>query len=683
MKNDFDFGGTATLYGVRCDDGVTLYHSFDDQDGKRVPLVWQHDHRNPENVLGHAILSKRDNGIYCYCKFNDSDKAQSAKEAVKNGDIDSLSIFADKLQKDGNIVNHGIIREVSLVFAGANPGAKIDYVKHAIDTDGVNYLAHAETYEDSDSSILIHSGEQIELFENDEYDKDYFNENSKEEKTIMEDNKNITMTSEDLNDVIQHAVGAALDAKEASDNETVEEVLKTLTPKQRNAVNLLVGSIAEEFENNSVQHSDMEEDMNDEPDDDEEAEEYEDVNPEDYTDEEDIEDEEEVEHSSINLGGNEDMYENVFDQNGYDNNDAIIMHSTIENETLRLFQEDKVNFKQALDRTLKSEAGQDYLAHAAATGITNISNLFPEPKLVGDTPFIIKKDAEWVEDIFKDVSKQSFGRIKSVAYDTTQEAARAKGYIKGNLKVDQQFAALKRITTPTVVYSKATLDKQDILEITDFNVIAIMKQGLDVTLRYEIARQFLISDGRASTSPDKINDENIRPIHSDNELYTIRKVVTLADSASGKQTVDVIRPAVLDARRMYKGSGSLKCYAPATVINSMLLAQDTTGRDLYDSEDKLATALRVKKIVEVPEMESATYTDTDANKTYKILAIFVNMRDYVMGAVKGGETSSYEQFDIDYNQMKYLTETFCSGALVVPKSAIVIMSEVTTSNPTG
>lgn len=686
--NNFDFSGTATLYGVKCQDGVTLYHSFDDQDGKRVPLVWQHDHKDPTNVLGHAILKKNGNGMYCYCKFNDSDKAQSAKAAVKNGDLDSLSIFADKLTKQGNIVTHGTIREVSLVYAGANPGAKIDYVKHSIDTYGDECLVHAETYEDSDSCIIIHGDGFIEDLSDSEedYSQDYYESNQnelknlEEEKNMTENVQNvnedsITLTKENLTDVISHAVGAALNAKEAEDNETVQDVIETLSPKQRNAVNIMIGAMAEKFEN-QLQHSDMD----DEDHDDQDVDDYnDDQDADNYDDEEDAEDDY-VEQSDMNLGG-DNMFENVFE--GTSGNDVLAHAAMVEQETMDLFLNDKVNFKTAFERARNSEIGQDYLAHAAADGIRNISNLFPEPKLVGDVPFLIKKDADWVKDVFADLSKQSFGRVKSIAIDITKEEARAKGYIKGNQKVEQQFESLRRVTTPTVVYSKAKLDKQDILEITDFNVVAIMKQGLDVNLRYEIARQILISDGREVGTNDKINNENIRPISLDSEVYTIRKTVTIPANAKGKDILDLFRPIVLNARSEYHGSGSLKMYAGAEIINSMLLAQDTTGRDLFDSEDKLATALRAKKIVEVPDMNSATYKDADTNKNYKVLAIFVNLTDYIMGAVKGGETSSYEQFDIDYNQMKYLTETFCSGALVVPKSAIVIMQEIVTSNPTG
>lgn len=700
--NNFDFGGTATLYGVKCQDGVTLYHSFDDQDGKRVPLVWQHDHKDPTNVLGHAILKKNGNGMYCYCKFNDSDKAQSAKAAVKNGDLDSLSIYADKLTKQGNIVTHGTIREVSLVYAGANPGAKIDYVKHSVDSYGDECLAHAETYEDSDSSIIIHGDGFIEDLSDvcEDYDIQYFNDNQNEERNLeeeknMEDNKNtITLDKENLENVISHAVQTAMDVNEEKNNMTVGEILDTLTPEQKKVVEYIIDNEVEEgisnyLEENNIQHSDMD-DEDYEADDDDDDDDNSDITEEDLEDlsDDELEDlndaidaeNDSIEQSDMNLGGN-DMYENIFE--GTSDNDVLAHAAMVEQETMDLFLNDKVNFKTAFERARNSEIGQDYLAHAAADGIRNISNLFPEPKLVGDVPFLIKKDADWVKDVFADLSKQSFGRVKSIAIDITKEEARAKGYIKGNQKVEQQFESLRRVTTPTVVYSKAKLDKQDILEITDFNVVAIMKQGLDVNLRYEIARQILISDGREVGTNDKINNENIRPISLDSEVYTIRKTVTIPVNAKGKDILDLFRPIVLNARSEYHGSGSLKMYAGAEIINSMLLAQDTTGRDLFDSEDKLATALRAKKIVEVPDMNSATYKDPDTNKNYKVLAIFVNLTDYIMGAVKGGETSSYEQFDIDYNQMKYLTETFCSGALVVPKSAIVIMQEIVTSNPTG
>ena len=580
MAKKYDFSGWATKANIRCSDGRTISHdAFKDCDGAIVPLVWNHQHNDPNNILGKVLLKNRGEGVYAYGSFNDSESGRLAKMLVEHGDISSLSILANNIKQVGSDVIHGVIREVSLVLAGANPEACI-------------------------AEVVTHSGEIDTTAA-----QMWFNEPIVLDDEEMEDNM----------EIISHAEKENTDTKKESE-ETVADVFNTLTEKQKTVVYALIGQALEDAES-------------------------------------DDEDDEKVEHSE---GGN-DMKFNVFDQNGKMDDDTI-RHS----EGLKVIIDDAKRF---------GSMKESFIQHAATYGIENIEYLFPDDKNVTNTPIFIQRDTSWVGDFMNSVHHTPFSRIKSLFADITDDEARAKGYYKGKIKKEELFSLLKRTTIPTTVYKKQKMDRDDVIDITDFNTIAWLKSEMRMMLDEEIARACLIGDGRLPSSDDKINEQNIRPIWTDDDLFTIKTLITFASSVTDDDKAKEFIKACIKARKDYKGSGNPILFTTEENLTNMLLLTDATGRDLYDSIDKLTTKLRVRKIVTVPLMESKTRQVDSA--THTLMGIIVNPADYNIGADKGGAVNMFDDFDIDYNQQKYLIETRCSGALIRPYSAIAIETTTT------
>lgn len=600
---EFDFGGYATKYDLPCADGRTIRkNAFRDQNGAKVPLVWQHQRNEPENVLGHAYLERRDDGMYAYCKFNNSPRGKQAKLLVEHGDINALSIFANNLVQKGGDVNHGVIREVSLVIAGANPGAIIDnpVVQHS---DG-------QEYEDL-SQAMICSGCEISFT-----DVDYTIEHAAQPKSVKMEVQEEEETAVEHADEEKNPPKAKTESPETNDEETVQDVYDTLTDKQKKVVAYLIGAALSDAEGD------------DEDEDDESVQHY---------DEED----------------DPTMYNNVFDQSNVAPARTTLTHD---------------QFAEIVEDAKKNGSFREsFLEHAAQYGIENIDILFPDAKAVTNDPALIKRDTEWVAGVLSETRHVPFSRVKSTAADLTADEARARGYVKGNLKKEEVIKLLKRVTNPTTIYKKQKLDRDDITDITDLNIVAFLKAEMRVMLNEELARAFLVGDGRDPESEDKIDEECIRPIWKDDDMYAHH--VLLAGDATPAQTVET----VIRSRKYYKGSGSPTFYTTADNLVDMLLQVDGIGRRLYNSEAELAAALRVSKIVEVPVMEDLTRSATYGSETKNVslLGIMVNLRDYTVGATSGGQVSMFDDFDIDYNQYKYLLETRCSGALTLPKSALV------------
>lgn len=564
MNKGYDFSGWATKNDILCSDGRTIRKdAFKDNDGKTVPLVWNHSHNDPNNVLGHCVLENRDEGVYTYGTFNDTEQGKNAKSLVEHGDVTALSIWANKLKQNRGDVLHGDIKEVSLVLAGANIGACIDSV-----------IKHGE---ESEEEAVIYSGEDIVLAHADTTTK---SENKEEDKSMA-------------------------DTKE----KTVKDVFDTLTEEQKNVVYALIGQA---LESNS--------------------------------------DDDNMEHSESE-GGNE-MKHNVFDQDEMNGNDTL---SHAEMEAI------------IADGKRFGSMKESFLAHAEEYGIKSIDYLFPEPKTLNNPPEFIKRDMGWVSKVMGTVHHTPFSRIKSMFADITEDEARAKGYIKGKLKKEEVFSLLKRTTTPTTVYKKQKMDRDDVVDITDFDVIAWLKSEMRMMLDEEIARAILIGDGRLSSSDDKINETNIRPIVSDDDLYTIKSKVTVAANATGADKAKAFIDQVIRSRKEYKGSGNPTLFTTEDMVTECLLLEDKIGHKLYKTEAELATTMRVKEIVTVEVMEGLK----DKNSK-EVAGIIVNLADYNVGADKGGSVNMFDDFDIDYNQQKYLIETRCSGALVKPYSAITL-----------
>ena len=567
----FDFSGWATRNNLKCSDGRTIRKdAFKDNNGQKVPLVWNHQHNEPFNILGHALLENREEGVYAYCTFNDTEAGQNAKQLVEHGDVSALSIYANQLKQHGGDVIHGSIREVSLVLAGANPGAFIDSI-----------ICHGE---ESEEEAIIYTGEDISLSHAD-------NEEIKEEKP-MEDTKKV---------------------ENKTDNKTVKDVFDTLTEEQKTVVYALIGQALESAG---------------------------------VTDENDENDDEE----------DNNMKHNVFDQDEMMQGNAL-SHSDME----EIFSDAK--------RT--GSLKEAFLAHNATYGIDQIDTLFPEPKSMNTPPEFIKRDTNWVAGVINGVHHTPFSRIKSMFANITEDEARAKGYIKGKLKKEEVFTLLKRTTTPTTIYKKQKLDRDDIIDITDFDVVAWIKSEMRMMLDEEIARAILVGDGRLTSDDDHINEANIRPIWKDDDLYTIKTKITVGASATDDDKAKAVIKAAVKSRKNYKGSGNPVLYTTEDFLTNCLLLEDTQGYRLYKSEQDVATAMRVSRIVTVPVMENLTRTDS-ASKERTLVGIIVNLNDYNVGADKGGAVNMFDDFDIDYNQQKYLMETRCSGALIKPYSAIAL-----------
>ena len=571
----FDFSGWATRNDLKCSDGRTIRKdAFKDNNGQKVPLVWNHQHNDPLNILGHALLENRQEGVYAYCTFNETEAGQNAKLLVEHGDVSALSIYANQLKQRGSDVIHGAIREVSLVLAGANPGAFIDSV-----------ICHGE---ESEEEAIIYTGEDISLFHA-ECDK---KEETKEEKPVENEKK----TTED-------------EKKTTESEETVGEVLDTLNEKQKTAVFALIAQALENADNSN----------------------------------DDDEEEKEMKH-------------NVFDQDET-MKENVLSHSDIESILS--------------DAKRSGSLKESFLAHTATYGIDQIDTLFPEPKSMNTPPEFIKRDMDWVAGVINGVHHTPFSRIKSMFANITEDEARAKGYIKGNLKKEEVFTLLKRTTTPTTIYKKQKLDRDDILDITDFDVVAWIKGEMRMMLDEEIARAILVGDGRLTSDDDHIPEQNIRPVWKDDDLYTIKTKITVSTTATDDDKAKAMIKAAVKSRKNYKGSGNPVLYTTEDFLTNCLLLEDTQGYRLYKSEQDVATAMRVSKIVTVPVMEGLTRVDSES-KTRTLMGIIVNLKDYNVGADKGGAVNMFDDFDIDYNQQKYLMETRCSGALIKPYSAIAL-----------
>ena len=611
----YDFGGWATRNNLRCTDGRTiLQNAFADCDGKTVPLVWNHKHDGANNVLGHCLLENRDDGVYCYGVFNDNPEGQGAKELVRHGDITGLSIYANGLKHvNGRNVQHGTIREVSLVLAGANPGAYIDDV-----------ICHGEASEDDEARIF--TGLDFEEIVEHSDDKDV-------SEDLKPDDVNINKTK-------------------GQNDETIQDVFDTLTEKQKNVVYAIVGNVIEDVKE-EMKHSDQ-------TDQEEETKMADEKTIKDVFDEM-TEEQKTVVYALVGAaiennngeGDEKNMQHNVFES--YDEGD-VLMHAQAEARDM---------FAEALaDAKTYGSLKESVIAH----GIEDIDLLFPEPKAWTDEPDFITRNLDWVKVVMDGVHKVPFTRIKSWFADLTEEEARAKGYIKGNLKKEQVFSLLKRTTIPTTVYKKQKLNRDDIVDITDFDVVRWIRKEMDFMLHEEIARALLIGDGRDPSSDDKVDPSAIRPIWTDDDFFTIK--YDLGD-ASGRAFIE----GAVRSRSEYKGSGNPVAFMTEQKLTDLLLLTDAVGRDLYDSVDKLATKLRVSKIITVPVMEKCVRVDKSKNKAWALQGLIVNLNDYVVGTNKGGEVRTLDQFDIDYNAQKYLIETRCSGSLVKPFSAIALETE--------
>lgn len=591
MNKDYDFGGWATRNNIQCSDGRTIMKdAFKQNDGQKVPLVWNHQHNDPSEVLGHALLENRDDGVYAYCKFNDTESGQTAKSLVMNGDVDKLSIYANKLKSQMNNVVHGCIREVSLVLAGANPGAYIDSV-----------IVHGEGAEAEEEVIIYNDGEISLSEEND-------NDNSEE----IPNNEEIEH-SDDTNKEKEDST--KMDEKK---EKTVQEVIDTMNEEQKNAMYAVVGQALKDKANG-----------------------------------------EEGDEADKENGGEETMKHNVFDN---DNKDEVLQHSEIIAEAIA-------------DGKKYGSLRESFIQHAAINNIQNLDKLFPDATELYKEPKMIEKDNSWVAKVMNSVKHTPFSRVKTTFGRMNEETARAKGYIKGNKKANIALAVLNRVTTPTTVYIKNEIDRDDVIDITDFDVVAWQKREMRKQLDKELALAMLLGDGRDVSDQNKINEQNIRPVISDDVMYTIKYTVTKGKdytqegnsySDNDSRTKGIIRAAIR-SRKDYKGSGTPTFFTTEDVLTDMLLIEDQNGRRIYNNINDLATALRCKEIVTIPEMEAEAYKD--------IYGIIVNMVDYTAGADKGGSVNMFDDFDIDYNQMKYLIETRMSGALTVPYSAIVLKKE--------
>ena len=650
-KKHYDFAGWATKNNIRCSDGRTIMHgAFSADNGKRVPLVWNHQHDNVRNVLGHADLEERPEGVYAYCSFNNTEHGQDAKDCVKHGDIVALSIYANQLKQNGANVIHGAIREVSLVLAGANRGAVIDSV-----------LEHGELSDDSAEISFVGYGD-IELHHSDldEQDDDYEDEELDE---YQEDDEAEENEEDDEN--LQHADNGEAKKEEKEDGgETVADVMNTLTDKQRKAVAIIIEqAIADSKGDKSMSHAEGDA-QNDAENDDETVEDvYNTLN--------------EKQKKVVNFligealknkdseGGSE-MKHNVFE--GSENVQNTISHAEI-HEICRVGKQ-MGSLKAAVDQAYE----EGVLEHAEGDyGINNIDYLFPDAKAMTTEPELIKRDMGWVDDVFNGVHRTPFKRVKSVFADITEDEARAKGYIKGKFKKEEVFTLLKRTTDPQTIYKKQKLDKDDLEDLEDnFNVLPWIKNEMNMMFREEVARAILIGDGRPSSSDDKIQENHIRPIYNDEDLFTVKVPVEVKSGATEDDIARALIKAMVKARKQYKGTGNPTFFTTEDYLTDCLLIENTLGERLYKSEAEVATAMRASKITTVEPMENKTISIINEGRStsYPLMGVLVNLTDYNVGAKNGGKTDFFEDFDIDFNQQKYLYEARMSGALKKPFSAI-------------
>lgn len=557
----YDFSGYATRANLKCSDGrIIMKDAFKGDDGKQVPLVWNHRHGDPSEVLGHAVLENREDGVYAYCTFNDTENGKIGKALVEHGDINALSICANKLKRVGSQVIHGIIREVSLVLAGANPGAYIEDVISHGDGDG--------------EEAIIYTGENISLYHAEEEPPE---------------------TSEDT-------------SEKKDSTRTVEDVINSMNEEQQRIFYAMVGSaaLAGAEENETT-------------------------------------------------GGSEEMKQNVFDTENRAEVGGVLMHS---DGTAVEFEEIGQIFR---DAKRYGSLKESVLNH----GIDQVDYLFPDDKNLTNVPTFIQRDQAWVREVMNGVHHTPFSRVKSMFADITEDDARAKGYIKGKMKKEEFFSLLKRSTGPTTVYKKQKMDRDDIIDITDFDIVAWLKTEMRMMLDEELARAFLIGDGRLASSDDKIDENCIRPIAKDEDLFTVHVDVTVASSATDDDKAKEFIRTVIKTRKLYKGSGNPILFTTEDMLTDMLLLTDEMGRDLYADEAALARKLRARKIVTVPVMEGV-----NGKNGNPLVGVMLNLNDYNVGADRGGSVNMFDDFDIDYNAQKYLIETRCSGALTVPYSAM-------------
>ncbi len=580
MKHTFDFSGWATKNDLRCSDGRTIKKdAFIGDNGKTVPLVWNHQHNNPESVVGHALLENREDGVYAYCTLNDTPKGKIARELIRNKDIRNLSIYANNLKQESGNVLHGVIREVSMVLSGANPGALIDYpiVQHS---DG--------NYDEDFTEAVIHTGEEIDMRVG------YYE------------------TEEEIEHADKEEGMANQAANEGGSDKTIKEVFDTFNEEQKQVVYFMIGEALKGEEDK----------------------------------------EETAEHSDYDNGGYLEMAHNVFDR------------ETIENNTLS-HSEIQTIFDDAKRGTLS----ESVLAHAEEYGIDGIEWLFPEDHELNKTPEFVKRDQDWVSVVMQGIHHTPFSRIKTTFADITEDEARAKGYIKGTMKKEEVFTLLRRRTDPQTIYKKQKFDRDDIIDITDFDVVSWVKGEMRMMLNEEIARAIVVGDGRTTSDPDKIQETHVRPVANDADFFTIKKAVVTANGADDETKAKAFIKTVIKAFKTYKGAARPTMFTTTDKLTDMLLIEDNTGRTIYDTEAALANKLRVGKIVETEILDNATIGDK------KLLAVIVDLNAYNVGADKGGEVNMFDDFDIDYNQQKYLIETRISGALVKPYSAIAIFED--------
>lgn len=593
MDKTFDFSGWATRANLKCSDGRTiLKDAFKSNDGQTVPLVWNHQHNDPNEILGHALLENREDGVYAYGKFNETESGQIAKKLVENGDITGLSIFANQLKHNAErCVTHGVIRELSLVLASANPGAYIDSV-----------IKHGD---DSEEEGVIYSGLEnaISLYHA-EYQTD---DDKKEEKVEKEDNK------------------VASEKGEKTLGEFVESALNKMTEEEKKAIYGLIGQ--------ALVHSDNTD------------------NTEENTEEDD-----------------DTMKHNVFDK-------ETDKENTLSHSEMETIIADAKRYGSMKESFLAHSTSIEYAPKNQNYGVSDPSFLFPSADSLNNSPSFIQRETGWVAKVMGGIHHTPFSRIKSVFADITEDDARAKGYIKGKMKKEEVFGLLKRTTTSTTIYKKQKMDRDDVIDITDFDVIAWLKSEMRVMLDEEIARAILVGDGRSASSDDKINEMNIRPIWKDDDLFTVKSIIDVAASATSDQKAKAFIRAAIKARKNYKGSGNPSLFTTEDVLTDCLLIEDANGRVIYDTEEKLRTALRVKEIITVPVMEGLQRED--GGNTLDLMGLIVNLADYNVGADKGGAVNMFDDFDIDYNQQKYLIETRCSGALIKPYSAIALEMKTT------
>lgn len=589
-KKVYDFSGWATRCNVKCSDGRTIMKdAFVDNDKTTVPLVWQHNHTDADNVLGHALLENRAEGVYAYCSLNKTPEGKRAKELVEHGDICSLSIYANQLKQTGGNVIHGLIREVSLVLAGANPGARIMDVNiaHGDNADGDAYIFNA--------SETLDIGTEVEDIEHSDNNKEGENMPNKEEQKEIK---------------VEHS-------DEGNGEETIQDVFDTLTEKQKKVVYAMIGMALEDKENGNAQED-------------------------------------------------KEMKHNAFDTSNEADNQTELMHSEV---------------LKAIEDAKKSGSMKDaFISH----GITNVDTLFPEVQAVNKTPELIARDTNWVSVVMGGVKHTPFSRVKSTAANITADEARARGYIKGKQKISEVITALKRTTLPTTVYKLQKMDRDDVIDITDFDVVAWLKQEMRGMLDEELARAFLIGDGRDGSDDSKINEQNIRPILGDNSTYTVTRTLTRTSGETDSDFAKDFIKDVVKSRKEYKGSGNPILFTTEDLLTEMLLIEDKIGHRIYKTEAELATALRVSKIVTVPVFEG--HKREVGGNNYALMGILVNLADYNVGADKGGAVNMFDDFDIDYNKYEYLIETRCSGALVKPYSAITFeekLAEPSSSSETG